>query len=310
MAGELVSFRYVVDGRTCLDWYVLNVGDEQVVFLNRWRVGVRRPLRRSALHNFVLRFLESLERKRTRLSGRSAASWERTAEELLSRWAALLIAARQHNSWAICDFGVEDRGTSPAPNRSTTTFVVRHFSPLSILYLNELWEKQLIVRLMWALTCSLPTWPFPTAATAVAALRTWWMRKSQEDGTSEYTKVRCLQRTRMSCTDPWACPRCCSGRQAHEEVITRNAREDLSPHVCSFLHLCWIRTGQVWGLWKLYLASSRLFIALRSCLESSSAVFTRQSKKTKKNKKENKEGFEVTMSAEIITFKKLGLFSR
>ena len=64
MAGELVSFRYIVDGRTCLDWYVLNVGDE---------------------------------RKRTRLSGRSAASWERTAEKLLSRWAALLIAARQHN---------------------------------------------------------------------------------------------------------------------------------------------------------------------------------------------------------------------
>ena len=67
MAGELVSFRYIVDGRTyaCLDWHVLNVGNE---------------------------------RKRTRLSGRSAASWERTAEELLSRWAALLIAARQHNS--------------------------------------------------------------------------------------------------------------------------------------------------------------------------------------------------------------------
>ena len=61
---------------------------------------VRRLLRRSALHNFVLRFLESLER--TRLSGRSAASWERTAEELMSRWAALLtemIAARQHNSF-------------------------------------------------------------------------------------------------------------------------------------------------------------------------------------------------------------------
>ena len=27
-------------------------------------------------------------------------------------------------------------------------------------------------------SCSLATWPFPTAATAVAALRTWWMRKS------------------------------------------------------------------------------------------------------------------------------------
>ena len=53
---------------------------------------VRRQLRRSALHNFVLRFLESLERKRTRLSGRSAASWERTEEELLSRWAAVLTA--------------------------------------------------------------------------------------------------------------------------------------------------------------------------------------------------------------------------
>ena len=80
MAGELVSFRYIVDGRTCLDWYVLNVGDEQVVFLDRWRAGVRRPLRRRALHNFVLRFLENLQRKRTRLSGRSAASWERTAD--------------------------------------------------------------------------------------------------------------------------------------------------------------------------------------------------------------------------------------
>ena len=32
MAGELVSFRYIVDGRTCLDWYVLNVGDEQSFF--------------------------------------------------------------------------------------------------------------------------------------------------------------------------------------------------------------------------------------------------------------------------------------
>ena len=27
MAGELVSFRYIVDGRTCFDWYVLNVDD-------------------------------------------------------------------------------------------------------------------------------------------------------------------------------------------------------------------------------------------------------------------------------------------
>ena len=44
---------------------------------------MRRPLRRSALHSFVLRFLESLERKRTRLSGRSAASWERTSREML-----------------------------------------------------------------------------------------------------------------------------------------------------------------------------------------------------------------------------------
>ena len=32
MAGELVSFRHIVDGRTCLDWYVLNVGDEQSFF--------------------------------------------------------------------------------------------------------------------------------------------------------------------------------------------------------------------------------------------------------------------------------------
>ena len=32
MAGELVSFRYIVDGRTCLDRYVLNVGDEQSFF--------------------------------------------------------------------------------------------------------------------------------------------------------------------------------------------------------------------------------------------------------------------------------------
>ena len=72
---------------------------------------MRRPLRRSALHNFVLRFLESLERKRTRLrSGRSAASWERTAEELLLRWAALLLLDST-TVWAICDFGVEDRGT-------------------------------------------------------------------------------------------------------------------------------------------------------------------------------------------------------
>ena len=31
-AGELVSFRYIVDGRTCLDWYVLNVCDEQSFF--------------------------------------------------------------------------------------------------------------------------------------------------------------------------------------------------------------------------------------------------------------------------------------
>ena len=31
-------------------------------------------------------------------------------------------------------------------------------------------------------------------------------------------------------------------------------------------------------------------------------------KKKKKNKKENKEGFEVTMSVEIITFKTLGFF--
>ena len=33
-------------------------------------------------------------------------------------------------------------------------------------------------------------------------------------------------------------------------------------------------------------------------------------KKKKKNKKKNKEGFEVTMSVEMITFKKLGFFSR
>ena len=32
--------------------------------------------------------------------------------------------------------------------------------------------------------------------------------------------------------------------------------------------------------------------------------------KKKKKKKKNKEGFEVTMSVEIITFKKLGFFSR
>ena len=32
MAGELVSFRHIVDGRTCLDWYVLNVGDERSFF--------------------------------------------------------------------------------------------------------------------------------------------------------------------------------------------------------------------------------------------------------------------------------------
>ena len=30
--GELVSFRYIVDGRTCLDRYVLNVGHEQSFF--------------------------------------------------------------------------------------------------------------------------------------------------------------------------------------------------------------------------------------------------------------------------------------
>ena len=47
---------------------------------------------------FAVPGVESLERKRTRLNGRSATSWGRTAEELLSRWAALLIAARQHNS--------------------------------------------------------------------------------------------------------------------------------------------------------------------------------------------------------------------
>ena len=44
--------------------------------------------------------------------------------------------------------------------------------------------------------------------------------------------MRCLQRTRTSCTDPWACPRCCSGRQAHEEVITRSAL--FAPHCLQF----------------------------------------------------------------------------
>ena len=43
--------------------------------------------------------------------------------------------------------------------------------------------------------------------------------------TSEYQRVpaspptvRCLQRTRRSCTDPWACPRCCSGRQRSDHL--------------------------------------------------------------------------------------------
>ena len=60
-------------------------------------------------------------------------------------------------------------------------------------------------------------------------LRGWYQRVNQVCGG--------LQRTRTSCTDPWACLRCCSGRQAQEEVITRSAREDLRI-VCSFLHLC------------------------------------------------------------------------
>ena len=88
MAGELVSFRKIVDGRTCLDWYVLNVGDEQVVFsqsLKSW-------CETSAEEERPPQFRFAIPRKSGEeedQAGRSADSWERTAEELLSRWAGL-----------------------------------------------------------------------------------------------------------------------------------------------------------------------------------------------------------------------------
>ena len=162
MADELVSFRYIVDGRTCLDWYVLNVGDE---------------------------------RKRTRLSGRSAASWERTAEELLSGGRlSYLLLLDSTAVWAICDFGVEDRGTSPAPNRwervrcadvlaSTRSFFncrrrKERTSPLVSFAVTGGCSTRWWMSWRGEFSCSLATWPFPIAATAVAALRTWWMRKN------------------------------------------------------------------------------------------------------------------------------------
>ena len=114
-------------------------------------------------------------------------------------------AARQHNSLGDLSLWRWRPGN--------ILFVVRHFFPLSIdiLYLNELWEKQLIVRLMRALTCSLRL-QLGLSQLLLLLWQHWglggWGRAERTVPASP-PSVRCLQRTRTSCTDTWACPRCC-----------------------------------------------------------------------------------------------------
>ena len=131
---------------------------------------------------------------------------------------------------------------------------------------------------MWALTCSLATWPFPTATTAVAALRTWWMRKSWENGTSESTKcvAACKERGRVARTHgPVRGVAPAAKRMKKWSPATQGRTSALFAVSCTCVEFEQVKfefceSCRDW-------ASSRLFIALRSCLESGSAVFTRQS---------------------------------
>ena len=110
MAGELVSFRYIVDGRTCLDRYVLNVGDEQSFF------SIAEELcKTSAEEKRPPQFRFAIPRK----SGEeeNQAEWSFRCFVGKDRGGATVEVGDNTTVWAICDFGVEDRGTSPAPNR-------------------------------------------------------------------------------------------------------------------------------------------------------------------------------------------------
>ena len=158
---------------------------------------VRRPLRRSAFHNFVLRFRESLDRKRTRLSGRSAASRGKDSggatvevDGSLNRCST----AQQFGRFVTLELKTGEHCQRPTAG---SAFAVLMSSPACVVLPLDNWRRRkertsptvsfavtggCSTRwwMSWRgeLSCSLATWPFPTAATLVAALRTWWMRKS------------------------------------------------------------------------------------------------------------------------------------
>ena len=131
---------------------------------------------------------------------------------------------------------------------------------------------------MWAPTCSLATWPFPTDATAVAALRTWWRRKSWEDGTSESTKcvAACKERGRVARTHGpvrGVAPAAKRMKKWSPATQGRTSAFFAVSYTCVEFEQVKCELCESCRDW----ASSLLFIALRSCLESGSAVFTRQS---------------------------------